>query len=134
MRAIFSSLMTVWMAILTMSGWCCHPLVGCAHDQNPSASASPKIGCCKHCQSREGRESTVPCKCRTGCQGICVYLPSQKIQLDSERVLASFDIAAIISSNEESQVQSALCWARGCDSASFEPPLRLHLLHRTLLI
>ena len=134
MRAGFSSLMAFWMAILTMSGWCGHSPF-CAHGQQTLESVANADECCDCCTPMpQGERLTQPCKCQSQCQGICIYLPSQKVHLDAEQVAAVFDFAAIVDSQAEPQASSASRWDVALDLICLEPPLRLHLLHQILLI
>ena len=134
MRAVFSSLMTVWMAILTVSGWCCHSPF-CAHLHGSSGPAARAVECCNDCccpASQTGKPQ--PCRCCTGCQGVCTYLPTQKVQLDGPGVVSTSDFAAVLSSQADSELPSASHWVRAYDPVRFQSSLRLHLLHQILLI
>jgi hypothetical protein len=134
MRAVCSGLMTVWLAILTVSGWCCHGPIVCAHDSQASATANTK--CCSRCggQSGQQNESTRPLEDGSACQGVCIYLPSPKVQLDDEQVPAWPDLPAILPMPQESQVASAQHSHWAFEATLLGPPLRLHLLHQLLLI
>ena len=135
MRAVFSSLMTVWMAILTMTGWCCHSPF-CAHLHRSSGPAARAGECCNDCCCPTGQSgnSTRPCRCCTGCQRVCTYLPPQKVQLDGLDVTSTSDFAAVLSSQADAELPCASRWVRARDPARCQSSLRLHLRHQILLI
>ena len=87
--------------------------------------------CCKHRHESESKLPQKPCKGHGECQGICTYLVPQKVQIDSPQAFAPFDLVAIVA---DTQIASAARWELACCQIEIEPPLRLHLLHQTLLI
>jgi len=58
----------------------------------------------------------------------------QETRIDMSQAAASFDIAALVLTEADHHLSSAIAWERACHFAISEPPLRLHLLHQLLLI
>jgi hypothetical protein len=134
MRAVVASLLAVWMAILTVSGWCCHQPF-CAHSQQATiVRADPPRACkCCHRQSKDTGPSIRLDDCCDDCQGTCTYVPSQRVQLEDGHALPASSFVVIVA--QANYVgHSAFFGDRADDLACVKPPLRLHLLNQVLLI
>ena len=136
MRAVSSILMASLLFIQAVSGWCWHPAREGTGLDNSVAPIESTVRCCdRDCEdAREGEPSQDPCKCRLECSGVCTFLPPEKTLIDAPQLVAGFDHLSVFPALAESQDVSAN-WTRVVHGPSeLEPPLRLHLLHQSLLI
>lgn len=134
MHAVFTSLMAGLLFIHTVFGCCWHHAHSYGECQHALAEASQPVKCCKHDHESESKLPQKPCKGHAECQGVCTYLVPQKVQIDFPQVIAPFDLVAIPSVLTDAQIAAAARWELACCHTEIEPPLRLHLLHQTLLI
>jgi hypothetical protein len=131
------------LASFTAGLVCLHALLGCCwlHAQRcalcpaEACQVAEHDGCCSHDRSERpgGHESDDPCQCRIECQGVCVYLPPEKAQIDCSDLTISFAICATPAWLDGSHMDGLPGRPRG-GWADSVPPLRLHLLHQVLLI
>jgi hypothetical protein len=130
MHALISSAMAVWLAVLSVTGWCCH---------SPSQSArnSPKAkpaACCKHCSHQSGEKGApAPRESQPKCHGVCIYLPVEKSHVDRSQHLAPFDFT-LDQTSVGMQVSVDAFSDEFRDPITAQPHLRLHLLHQIMLI
>jgi|GEM_PF-4049109 len=136
MRAVSSILMAGLLLIQAVSGWCWHSARDYAR---LGTSASPKawsVSCCDgDCEgTQDGEPSQDPCKCRLECSGICTFVPPEKTQIDAPLLAVGFDHLAVSPALADSLALSTR-WTQVVFGASkTEPPLRLYLLHQSILI
>lgn len=136
MRAFSSFLMAGLLTIQAVSGWCWHPARDCTGLETSTVPAAWTVKCCDgDCEgAHEGEPSQDPCECRLECSGICTFVPPEKTQIDAPQLAVCFDHLAVCPALADSQAVSTN-WTQVTYGASeLEPPLRLHLLHQTLLI
>lgn len=135
MHAVFANLMAGVLSI--------HALVGCCwlHAQSTAACEHSAVvdvatPCCAHhhdtpCSKEQPAEQSCPC-CAEG-HGACAFLPTQKSQLDALHFV-SFLPAAILSADVAVEPAVTSAWWEAWGTTGIEPPVRLHLVHRVLLI
>ena len=135
MRAFVSNL-TVAMLLI-------HALVGCCrhHEHNCCESTierdSLAAGCCHddHASGDHEHEAPTPPGQNTfGCQGVCTYLPPQKVLIDAPQLVNSIDFLAIVPTTANGYAAAGTFWDRTRVAQAPEPPLRLHLLHQIILV
>lgn len=137
MRSIISLLTAATLLIEGTAGWCCHPP---GHDEicGRALSDAPQSGaCCEYHQraTDEGTEVPVgPCQGKPECHGICVFMPPQKSHLDGTQAVCQIDHAAMLPTLAMAQLAAASFGSASRDPLDAESPVRLHLLHRLLLI
>lgn len=99
----------------------------CAHD--------PCCGCDDESTAAGSeRGPAPPCSCQMACSAACRFLPDgQRVQVDRPGVSP---LAAVIPADHRSAVSYAAADSRGLLAFGLraEPPVRLHLAHRLLLI
>src|SRR5204863_9810582 len=94
MRTVFASLLALSLVIHAAIGccWLCAPSAACS--SCPQASNVQGPDCChRHGDAPQGHGPHGPCKSRSGCQGLCTYLPAQKIQIGNLLILVPIDFA-----------------------------------------
>jgi hypothetical protein len=135
MRTVVASLMVAVLAAQTVFGCCWHHAHWHLHGDRSLARAAPPVKCCQHHQHEsESQPPQEPCHNHDQCQGLSTFLLPQKVQIDASQCVASLDLPVIIPDQANGQVGSMFSWeVVGC-SHTIEPPVRLHLLHQTLLI
>ena len=136
MRAFSSILMASLLLIQAVSGWCWHPARDCTGLGLSAAPVAWTVRCC-NCDregAKEEEPSQAPCRCRLECSGICTYVPPVKTQIDAPQLVVDFDHLAISPALADSQAVSTNWTQVAYGASELAPPLRLHLLHQTLLI
>ena len=133
MRVFVSSLMAVLLLANAVFGCCRHRMLACALADGASTTVSKSEECCQH-EQEERRESQRPCGCCVECYGACTYLPSESSDTDLAVALLPLDLVPLID----------LCLTTGYEgpgwpgtvlaSTGISPPVRLHLLHQSLLV
>lgn len=130
------------MTLLITAIFVVHGLLGCCwkHQETyavcdeTKSSAEQRPCCCDHHRANQQGHSPVK-PCELECQGLCTYLPPQKILIDAPGLANPFDSLAIIPISWDSRHMAiAFLGDRIYDSSESEPPLRLHLLHQVQLI
>ena len=133
MRTVFASLLSVLLVVHAAVGCCWY----CAHPESCQScrqtTDSHCSGCCHRHDGPQHKGSHGPCKSRSGCQGLCTYLPAQKVQIGRLLVQAPMDFAVIDSAVSHSPALAELS-INVARQRLFEPPVRLHLFHQILLI
>jgi hypothetical protein len=134
MRAIVTSSMAAMLIIQSLTGWCCHGSRHVLQTRTCAAARYSVAGCCERCnKNSDTAPQPIPCQCYE-CLGVCTYLPPEKTQLDDSRLDQRFDLVAIAPVLNHTHLVCAPRWLLAAESVPPEPPLRLHLLHRSLLI
>lgn len=133
MKAFFSILMSVLLAVSAVSGCCRSYALASAPASSVGQFARQVPCCCKNpgCNRQHKSQSPAPCKA-SECRGICVYVSSQKTEIDSTQLVIPCDFVApaLLSHN----FVTTELWKSEGTRAHSEPPLRLHLLHQILVI
>jgi hypothetical protein len=120
-----------------------HAALGCcwhhAHkcDGCETASVESSADHCEHagCHEQHGsgcHQNPSPCKCRVECQGVCTFLPPGKVLIDLVPLVSSLDVTNVAFRGGDLSSARYAAWSGCCPN--LEPPLRLHLLHQSLLI
>jgi hypothetical protein len=135
MHIFLSGLLALALVVHALFGCCWHH----AHSDSPCdhviAAAVAPADCCEHPGTPvDGNPPNSPGNHQRDCQGVCTYLPAQKTQLDLPTVFASIDLVATPTGSYGGQDFAPGVTGVAHHPPSFEPPLRLHLLHRQLLI
>ena len=131
MNVILSMVMSGLLLIHAVLGCCWHHAHTCARHDSAAEHAEPLDTCCKDHQCPAEHEG--PCNCRIECHGVCIYMTSQKVQIDCTQLVIPFEFVAIEGSFVDPQAAKPLREALGRAIAAL-PPLRLHLFHQILLI
>lgn len=148
MRAVLSLLTALTLLVEGTTGWCCHPPV---HDEECCTALmcctaimcctalipSDACNCCQHhaqTTQRDGQQPAGPCQGEPKCQGICIFLPSQKPLMEMPQPDSLFDVAGMLPARSSDPLATtAIGYSLG-DPFDAESPPRLYLLHRTFLI
>jgi hypothetical protein len=133
MRTIFCSLLSTSLLV--------HAVLGCCRHQTDEADGNGALRA-SHLADRDscheddtkpcGNDSHSPCK-HPHCQGMCNYLPAQKSQVQKAQLHLRFDLPYVVNGIERQRVATS-SWTLAIGPCSPQPPVRLHLLHRILLI
>jgi hypothetical protein len=131
MQGIVSSLMSIVLPLHAAFG-CCWRHVDCLEHAcvSPSQPAKP---CCQHDWDGTESKPTKPCGCQVECQGTCTYVAPEKVRIAGQPLVASFHLPAILPEWLAAHTVTALSWQFGHSPLAAAPPLRLHLLHQSLL-
>jgi hypothetical protein len=134
-NAITSSLMSVLLVIHAMLGCCWHHAHACVGQEASAQPTAHGSSCCQHhdCPQRQ-EQPAAPCGCKIECQGVCIYLPTQKVLIDNSPLAVAFEFAAVDRTLDGSHVPTAISWEVASGAIASSPPLRLHLMHQILLI
>ena len=132
MQDFLSGTMAASLFIHTVFGCCWHHAH--SHVQGSDATAFQAESCCSHHDQSDHKPLQKPCKCNLECEVGCIYVAPPKVQIDSPRGVAPFDLAAIISASADDQIMSTARWDLASRPVAIELPLRLHLLKQMLLI
>ncbi|MCE9556374.1 MAG: hypothetical protein K8T91_23750 [Planctomycetes bacterium] len=93
--------------------------------------------CCQHhaqTTKSDGQKPVGPCQGEPKCQGICIFLPSQKTLVEMPQPVTLFDVAGMLPALLSDPMAAAAVGSSLSDPFDAEPPVRLYLLHRTFLI
>jgi len=136
MRTVASLLMAGLLLLQSLTGLCCHHPCDCARVESAMAEQHPhsNSGCCHHCKSDHHQQVPTPTPCkRNHCLGICTYVRSSKVQIDDSWQYAAIEVLNISAISVQAPTSPTIA---GDESNSHlaEPPLRLHLLHQSILI
>ena len=138
MRAILSLFTVVTLLVEGTTGWCCHPP---GHDEMCCSApvVSPEVdACCRHhaqTTNQSGQKPVGPCQGEPKCQGICIFLPSQKTLVEMPELVSLFDVAGMLPTLSVDHMAATVIGSSSSDPFDAESPLvRLYLLHRTFLI
>ena len=135
MQAFVSKLMAALLVAQAVSGWCCHRPCHCLDGEFAEAMAAVE-DCdharCYHDHDRVAFNAAPHCQCHE-CQGFCTYVTSAKSQV--ARSVSDFGSVLATATVDLSHPQLTLAEAaRSGEPIQLEPPVRLHLLHQSLLI
>jgi len=133
MNAFFSILMSAWLLVLAVTGWCCHPLGHAIRCNAQAAAASNSSSCCEDCTPKP-EQSPSPCKHEKKCLGVCTYLPEKTTEFDSENTPSLYDAVFLASTEAGNHLLVPFRLELPGNLVDSAPPLRTHLLHRILLI
>lgn len=120
--------------VQALSGWCHQHGAECAQcDSRPVAVI--RAMCCQHHggDSQLIRQAQLPCECGVRCHGFCIFVTTAKAQLDVPRE-SSLDFACPLAATMKSCAACSVYFDDGFDLVACQPPLRIHLLHQSLLI
>lgn len=137
MRSFVSKLMAVLVLTQAVSGWCCHRPCHCSEGDVAEASlTTAEVGdhedCCHHEHETLVLNASSHCQCHE-CQGFCTYLVGAKSHLVRSHMALGFDFVA--TNSDASLTQLSVERATGTsEPIHLGPPVRLHLLHQSLLI
>jgi hypothetical protein len=141
--------MRMIVSIVTAAMLLVHALVGCCCGHHESYAGicesttqfeSLSCGCCHHdhvsCHDEhEHGRAPAPCKCKLECKATCIFLPPEKSHLDDGQTNHCSDVVA------DARPAVTIQATTGCSSwgvmrlaRAWEPPLRLHLLHQSILV
>lgn len=136
MHIVLSSLMAALLGIHAFFGCCWHHGHRCAECTPSATQVAQPAKCCHHHQGTDEKQhgKQTPCKCFLECHGVCIYVPSQKVQLDSPELIVPLDFVAVLTAFSDMQQASTAPWEISRGPTAVSPPLRLHLLHQILLI
>jgi hypothetical protein len=134
MQTFVASLMSAVLAIQAVFGCCWHHAHFHLHCQRSLAQAAAPAKCCHHHHASESKPVEPPCQGHDDCQGSSDYLVPQKVQLDATETVAVFDMPAIVSLLSATPGAAQFSYEYAGSRSTIELPLRLHLLHQTLLI
>jgi hypothetical protein len=134
MQAFVSKLMITLVLAQAVSGWCCHRPCHCLEGE--AAEASSEITACDCCHDEShavaALHAATHCQCHE-CLGFCTYVARAKSQVLRPAAASVFDLVATIPGPANTR------WSLELRAGSREPdllgpPVRLHLLHQSLLI
>lgn len=138
MRAILCNLMAVWLLAVTVLGWCCQP--ACAVSKCVPISVRTKhthkasgCRCCCHSQPPVA-EIAANCTCSPGCHGICTYVLTPKVKVDSQWILSLFEVSGQVVDYDGLITAQVAAWAPSHAPPLLSPPLRRHLALQVILI
>ena len=135
MRLFVSNLTAAMLLIHSLIGCCWHHGHACAERQETVAIHAD---CCHDHDGESHDDNEAPARhhnCELKCQGVCTYLPTQKIVIDAQQLLNSIDYVAVVLATANSYSASAASfWERSRVTRASKPPLRLHLLHQVILV
>jgi hypothetical protein len=137
MHAFLSGLMAAALFVHAIGGCalhCARAGEACVHPTSCAATIAV-ADCCEHSQVPvNGELPQGPGHQQRDCHGYCIYLPTQKAQLDLSHDLTLVDVAATPLGITDAQLWASCATGFTCEPRIFEPPLGLHLLHQHLLI
>jgi hypothetical protein len=137
MQAFVSKLMAVLVLAQAASGWCCHRPCHCLDGDVAEASLTTSDVCGHDECCHDDHETLVlnassHCQCHE-CQGFCTYLAGAKSHLVRSQMELGFGFLA--TNSDVSHVQLSVERAAATsEPIHLGPPVRLHLLHQSLLI
>jgi hypothetical protein len=135
MHASVSKLMVALVLAQAVSGWCCHRPCHCLDGEIAEASQDAKeVGSHECCHDDHlVLNASSHCQCHE-CQGFCTYVAGAKLQIVRPHTATGLDVAAMTA--DAAQTQRAVAQWSQISAASVHPgpPVRLHLLHQSLLI
>jgi hypothetical protein len=135
MHTFLSGLLAIALSVHALFGCCWHRAYSDPLCDHAIASVIAPAECCEHPNMPVDRNlPQTPGNHQRDCQGVCTYLPTQKTQLDVPTVFESLDLVATPTGNFDGQLSALGVTGVAHHPRSFEPPLRLHLLHQLLLI
>src|SRR5262245_7750583 len=135
MQAVFCSLMSVALVVHSAIGCCWASATHCRECQ--PAGLSRVSECCDHHHAMGGHDHhpAAPCKCKLGCQGLFVYLPTGKSQVAAPHLDCPIGFVPV-QSLEATLLHDTVASFGQLPHATSElaPALRLHLVNQVLLI
>jgi hypothetical protein len=138
MQAFVSKLMAILVLSQAVSGWCCHRPCHCLDGEAAESSADAFDGCGHSDCCHDDHESLIlnassHCQCHE-CQGFCTYVSGAKLQIARPHTAVGFDAALTTAAAAQTQLAATQWSQTTATRVHLGPPLRLHLLHQSLLI
>jgi hypothetical protein len=137
MHAALSSLVASSLLMHAVLGCCWHHRQANTCCDDSHVAQASEVGCHHHHDDcgDDDHEQSVPTPCNGGphCNGVCIYLPVQKTQIDQVQFVAPLDFAAFNLPPGVVHVAAAHSLERLYELDT-GPPLRLHLAYQILLI
>src|SRR5262249_42945648 len=136
-QAFASKLMAALVLAQAVSGWCCHRPCHCLDGEVAELSSIGIEGlaqsqCCHDDHVGLVLNASSPCQCHE-CHGFCTFVTGSKQQIAQPNTGAALDTIATNSASDQTQFNAE--WSQvPAASTHLVPPLRLHLLHQSLLI
>lgn len=132
MHAFVSSLMIAVIGVQAVFGCCWHHAHFHLQCARPTALAAGTGHCCKHHHGGDSKPAK-PCEGKADCQGVASYLLPQKVRIDALQSIAPLDLVAVESGLGIAPAAIACFRNYSGEFTAGLPPLRLHLLHQSLL-
>ena len=135
MRSVLTNLLAGLLLVQAFTGWCDRSSHDCRQPCHAGENHCSDVYDCghltqhslRHCgQSPSDRDNERPC------HGVCTYIPTSKVHVDSLQLGFDFVAGDIAMTGRQLLTRSDL--ERAGVSVESEPPLRLHLWHQVLLI
>ena len=133
MRVSVYSLMAVLLLANAVFGCCRHRMLACMLADGASTAVSKSEGCCQQ-EQEEPRESQRPCGCTVECYGACTYLPPERSDTDLADGVAPLDLVPLIHPLLTTGCDGPARPSAALPATGYSPPVRLHLLHQSLLV
>jgi len=139
MRSFLANLAAAALLFHAFAGCCGQGLKSCADCCHlvQSGNRAEARGCSHDHDADDDHSAphpSPPCKCQLECHSVCIALPPQKTVLDAAHDFTTFELAVINPSLPAGQAPTSADWERARVSVESGPPMRLHLLHQSLLI
>jgi hypothetical protein len=143
MRLLVSGLMAVLLLANAVFGCCRHSMLACGLpdrvSNKPGASSTPESAdacCCHHGQDEQDEQSErhAPCECSLDCYGACTFLPTEKSETELADAVAPLDLVPLIDRLLTAGYDGDAGPNAASPSTGYSPPVRLHLLHQSLLV
>jgi hypothetical protein len=134
MQAFVSKLMVTLVLAQAVSGWCCHRPCHCLEGEAAEVSSETSACDCCHDDNHDvlALHATSHCQCHE-CLGFCTFVAGAKSQVVRPEAASGFDLAATTPRPATTRLGMEQGAASG-ESNHLAPPVRLHLLHQSLLI
>jgi hypothetical protein len=139
MQALVSKLMVALVLAQAVSGWCCHRPCHCLDDEAAENSLAGIDDCghdeCCHDEvhAASAFHASSHCQCHE-CLGFCTYVAGAKLQIARPHTMVGLDALATNAAATHTQLAASQWSHFSPASVHFGPPVRLHLLHQSLLI
>jgi hypothetical protein len=133
MQAFVSKLMVGLVLAQAVSGWCCHRPCHCLESEAAQVStAVTGDECCCGDHTTLTVHASSHCQCHE-CLGFCTYVAAAKANFARPQAAFGLDLVAVNPGLASTQL-SVEQGAGNRESVQLGPPVRLHLLHQSLLI
>ncbi len=138
MHALLCNLMAPALLMHALLGCCWHHEQGadtCSHTtKKTTLHTCGGHHHCHHPDESESKHRGQSGPCAWHCQGMCTYLPQQKLYLDASPILRSIGFLAISTPALHNDSLVLMHWERTRLPRAALQPLSLHLLHQVILI
>ncbi len=133
MQALVSSLMAVLLLANAVVGCCRHAVLDCATADGFGATVAKAEPCCQHEPDEHGQPHG-PGGCTVECYGACTYLPPERSDTDLADGVAPLDLVPLIHPLLTTGCDGPARPSAALPATGYSPPVRLHLLHQSLLV